>query len=128
MLNMHFIWVTLLLTLVKLRSIKVVLVRQAALEINAVNRFTVNRCKCKGKCNVQQQENESDCGVFAIAFAKCLLEGKDPSEYHFVNSRKHLPEGVIPEFPKVLSEHFPKVLNRFVHIPLKPVTKNITKT
>ena len=40
--------------------------------------------------NVQQQENESDCGVFAIAFAKCLLEGKDPSEYDFVNPRKHL--------------------------------------
>ena len=35
--------------------------------------------------NVQQQENESDCDVFAIAFAKCLLEGKDPSEYDFVN-------------------------------------------
>ena len=29
--------------------------------------------------NVQQQENDSDCGIFAIAFAKCLLEGKDPS-------------------------------------------------
>ena len=27
--------------------------------------------------NVQQQENESDCGVFAIAFAKCLMEKKD---------------------------------------------------
>ena len=33
--------------------------------------------------NVQQQENESDCGVFAIAFAKCLLEGKDPYQYDF---------------------------------------------
>ena len=79
--------------------------------------------------NVQQQENERDCGVFAIAFAKCLLEGKDPSEYDFVNPRKHLAqylhEGVIPEFPKVLAEHFPKVLNRFGHIQLKPVTKNI---
>ena len=78
--------------------------------------------------NVQQQENESDCGVFAIAFAKCLLEGKDPSEYDFVNPRKHLAQylhqGVIPEFPKVLAEHFPKVLNRFGHIQLKPVTKN----
>ena len=27
--------------------------------------------------NVQQQENESDCGVFAIAFAKCLLDNKN---------------------------------------------------
>ena len=42
--------------------------------------------------NVQQQENESDCGAFAIAFAKCLLEGKDPSEYDFVNPRKHLAQ------------------------------------
>ena len=49
----------------------------------------------------------------------------------FVNPRKHLaqylPEGVIPEFLKVLAEHFPKVLNRFGHIQLKPVTKNIKK-
>ena len=26
-------------------------VREAALQINAANKFTVNRCKCKGKCN-----------------------------------------------------------------------------
>ena len=70
--------------------------------------------------NVQQQENESDCGVFAIAFAKCLLKGKDPSEYDFVNPRKqlaqYLPQGTIPEFPKVLAEHLPNVLNRVLHI------------
>ena len=58
----------------------------------------------------KQQENESDCGVFAIAFSKCLLEGKDPSEYDFVNPRKHLaqylPQGNIPEFPKVLAQIF----------------------
>ena len=81
--------------------------------------------------NVQQQENESDCGVFAIAFAKCLLEGKDPSEYDFVNPRKHitqyLPQGIIPEFPKVLAEHLPNVLKRVLHIQLKPVPKNIKK-
>ena len=35
--------------------------------------------------NVQQQKNDSDCGVFAIALAKCLLEGKDPSLYDFVS-------------------------------------------
>ena len=74
--------------------------------------------------NVQQQENESDCGVFAIAFAKCLLEGKEPSQYDFVNPRKHLaqylPEEIIAEFPKVLAEYFPKVLNRFVHRYLMP--------
>ena len=81
--------------------------------------------------NVQQQENESDCGVFAIAFAKCLLEGKDPSQYDFVNPRKHLaqylPQGIIPEFPKVLAEHLPNVLKRVLHIQLKPVPKNIKK-
>ena len=33
---------------VKINKSKVVSVRQAALEINAANRFTVNRCKCKG--------------------------------------------------------------------------------
>ena len=63
--------------------------------------------------NVQQQENGSDCGIFAIAFAKCLLEGK-------VNPRKHLaqylPQGIIPKFTKVLTEHLPHVLNKVVHI------------
>ena len=81
--------------------------------------------------NVQQQENKSDFGVFAIAFAKCLLEGKDPSEYDFVNPRKHLvqylPQGIIPEFPKVLAEHLPNVLKRVLHIQLKPVPKSIKK-
>ena len=63
--------------------------------------------------NVQQQENGSDCGIFAKAFAKCLLEGK-------VNPRKnlaqYLPQGIIPKFPKVLTEHLPHVLNKVVHI------------
>ena len=31
----------------------------------------------------------------------------------------------IPEFPKVLAEHLPHVLNKVVHIQLKPVSKNI---
>ena len=79
--------------------------------------------------NVHQQENDSDCGVFVIAFAKCLLEGKDPSLYDFVNPRKHLaqylPQGIILEFPKVLAEHLQHVLNKVVHIQLKPVSKNI---
>ena len=81
--------------------------------------------------NVQQQENESNCGVFEIAFAKCLLERKDPSEYDFVDPRKHLaqylPQGIIPEFPKVLAEHLTNVLKRVLHIQLKPVPKNIKK-
>ena len=33
---------------------KQVSVRQAVLEINFANRFTVNRCKCKGKCSNTQ--------------------------------------------------------------------------
>ena len=76
--------------------------------------------------NVQQQENNSDCGVFATAFDKCLLEGMDPSLH---DPRKHwaqyLPQEIIPEFPKLLAEHLPHVLNKLVHIQLKPVAKNI---
>ena len=33
--------------------------------------------------------------------------------------------GIIPQFPKVLVEHLPHVLNRVFHIQLKPVSKNI---
>ena len=33
---------------------KLVSIRQAALEINSANRFTVNRCKCKGQCSNAQ--------------------------------------------------------------------------
>ena len=40
--------------------------------------------------NVQQQENGSDCGVFAIAYAQSLLEGKNPAEYDFIDPRKHV--------------------------------------
>ena len=32
---------------------------------------------------VQQQGNGSDCGVFAIAFATCLVYGRNPSQAHF---------------------------------------------
>ena len=39
---------------VKVNKNKVVSVRQAALEINAANKFTMNRCKCKGKCKTAQ--------------------------------------------------------------------------
>ena len=91
----------------------------------------VHKDKVKINMNVQQQENESDCGVFAIAFAKYLVDGKDPSEYDFVNPRKHLaqylPQGIIPEFPKILAEHLLNVLNGVLHIQLKPVSKNVKK-
>ena len=214
---------------------KLVSVRQAALEINAANKFTVNSCKCKGKCsnaqcscirsgilcsnhchsgrncqnreksdkqlylnnkdieivqtgwltdnhmllannilkssnigekgncvnlydslyngvsqttkelignymnedtvkinviNVQQQKNGSDCGVFAIAYAQCLLEGKNPAEYDFKDPRKHLahnlPNGSLPKFPKVLAEHLPVVLHKDIYIQLKPVEKSMS--
>ena len=55
--------------------------------------------------NVQQQENNNDCVVFAIANAQCLLKGNNPAEYHLIHSRQHfanyLPTGSLPKFPKV---------------------------
>jgi len=56
---------------------------------------------------VQQQENGSDCGVFAIAFDTCLVYGCDPKEYTFNISRMrpHLIEclrtGTITLFPSL---------------------------
>ena len=80
--------------------------------------------------NVQQKENGSDCGVFAIAYAQCLLEGKNPAEYDFIDPRKHLahnlPNGSLPKFPKVLAEHLPVVLHKDIYIQLKPVEKSIS--
>ena len=80
--------------------------------------------------NVPQQENKSDCGVFAITYAQCLLEGKNPAEYDFIYSRKHLaqylPTGCLPKFPKDLTEHIPVVLHKEVHIPMKPVEKSLS--
>ena len=47
----------------------------------------------------------------------------------FFTPRNHLaqclPQGIIPEFPKILAEHLPHVLNKVVHIQLKTVSKNI---
>ena len=58
-----------------------------------------------------------------------LVEGKNTSLYDFVNPREHLlqylPQGINPEFPKVLAEHLPHVLNKVSHIQHKLVTKNI---
>ena len=80
--------------------------------------------------NVQQQDNNSDCGVFAIAYAQCLLEGNNPAEYDFIHPRKHLanylPTGTLPRFPKVLAEHTPVVLHKEVHIQLKPVERSLS--
>ena len=43
---------------------------------------------------VQQQENGSDCGIFAIAFVTCLAYGCDPQDYTFdiPQMRPHLIE------------------------------------
>ena len=41
---------------------------------------------------VQQQRNDSDCGVFAIAFSNCLAFGEDPTFVNFdvLRMRSHL--------------------------------------
>ena len=56
---------------------------------------------------VQQQGNGSDCGVFSIAFATCIVYGRDPSIVTFdvPQMRPHLSEclktGVISPFPQI---------------------------
>ena len=63
--------------------------------------------------NVQQQENGSDCGVYAIAFAKSILEGKNPTELHFSDPRQHLAshlvKGNIPSFPSISARRTPEI-------------------
>ena len=39
---------------------------------------------------VQQQKNGSDCGVFAIAFATCLVYGRNPCTITFDIPKMHL--------------------------------------
>lgn len=43
---------------------------------------------------VQQQLNGSDCGVFAVAFATCLVYGTNPQDFmfHIPQMRPHLLE------------------------------------
>ena len=61
-----------------------------------------------------------------------MLEGNNPTEYHFIHPRKYLanylPTGTLPKFPKVLAEHTPVLLHKEVHIPLKlkPVEKSLS--
>ena len=68
--------------------------------------------------NVQSQNNAYDCGVFAIAFATALCEGKRPEELLFANEalRKHLlkcfQEGCINQFPCQTVKRGCKVKNR----------------
>ena len=77
--------------------------------------------------NVQQQENKSDCGVFARAV---MLKGKIPAECDCIHPKKHLAQylhtGCLPKFSKVLAEHLPAFLHKEEHIPLKPVEKSLS--
>ena len=73
--------------------------------------------------------NSRKTTVIVECYAQCLLEGKNPAEYDFINPRKHLaqylPTGCLPNFPKVLAECIPVVLHKEVYIPLKPVEKSL---
>ena len=75
--------------------------------------------------DVQQQQNGSDCGAFAVAFAKAILMGKDPTQLEFIDPRSHLalhlPEGSIPEFPAVRRNCSDKVLQKEICNKLKEV-------
>ena len=54
---------------------------------------------------VQQQHNGSDCSIFAIAFAACLVYGHKPEDFTFdiARMRPHLlqclKDGTITMFP-----------------------------
>ena len=54
---------------------------------------------------VQQQQDGSDCGIFAIAFATCLVTGHSPGDFTFdiPKMRPHLLDclknGTITMFP-----------------------------
>ena len=56
---------------------------------------------------VQQQNNESDCGVFAAAFATCLVNYVPPEtvQFDFPKMRQHLfnclQNGAIERFPTI---------------------------
>ena len=58
---------------------------------------------------IQQQQNDSDCGVCAIAFATCIACQQDPSEVYFDIPRmrphllKCLKVCVMDHFPTVAS-------------------------
>ena len=55
--------------------------------------------------DVQQQTDASSCGLFSLAYARTLCEGKDPARNHYDHSklRPHylqcLQEGRITPFP-----------------------------
>ena len=78
--------------------------------------------------NVQQQPNGSDCGAYAVAFAKAILTEKDPTQLEFIDPRSHLAlhllEGMIPEFPSISRKCANKVIQKEIYIKLKPVDNN----
>ena len=78
---------------VKVNKNKVVSVRQAALEINAANKFTVNRCKCKGKCKTAQCScirSHISCSNHCHPGSKCencnLIQKKKPRQEEILNA------------------------------------------
>ena len=78
---------------VKANKNKVVSVRQAALEINAANKFTVNRCKCKGKCKTAQCScirSHISCSNHCHPGSKCensnLIQKKKPRQEEILNA------------------------------------------
>ena len=78
--------------------------------------------------NVHQQQNGSDCGVFAIAFAKKLLSGRDPTQPNFNDPRNHLsahlPCNEIPDFPTERARRSPQILDKTTYYKLLPVRKD----
>ena len=69
---------------VKVNKNKVVSVRQATLEINAANKFTVNRCKCKGKCNTAQ----CSCIRSHISCSNHCHPGRKCENSHLIQKKK----------------------------------------
>ena len=71
----------------------VVSVRQATLEINTANKFTVNRCKYKGKCKTAQCScirSHISCSKHCHPGSKCensnLIQKKKPRQEEILNA------------------------------------------
>ena len=60
--------------------------------LNAIARFLRSDATEIKVCvrPVQVQDNGTDCGIFAIAFASSLLHGQDPCKINYLEPRKHL--------------------------------------
>ena len=75
--------------------------------------------------NVQQQQNGSDCGVFAIAFAKSLLSVRDPTQLNFIDPRNHLfahlPYNQIQDFPTEPARRSPQILDKTTYYKLRRI-------